>query len=150
MLKVAAIALAITALCLPPDRLWAQHGNPTRVPATVVFADQAVQAEPFVVHRRTDAEVDVIVLRSDATVEQLSDAVRALMTIRQLGGDTASSPGIMRMRPRPVGPGRAAAHPVPWAGRVLADLKKAEPRDVPGLGRVRAVKIWLPRQRIGR
>jgi hypothetical protein len=68
--------MATVALLLAAPELPAQHGPPKRVPATIVIADQTVQAEPAVIHRRVLGATDVIVLRSDATADQLSDAVR--------------------------------------------------------------------------
>lgn len=145
MLTHLTTGIATVALLFAAPELRAQHGPPTRVPATVVLADEAVQAEPFVIHTRALGATDVIVLRSDATAAQLSDAVRALVTIRQVGGDTAAAPRIMRMRPQQRGaPSRAT---LPWIGRVFSDVHAAQLREVPGFGRVRAVQIWLPRQR---
>lgn len=144
MLKLLTTAIAAVALLLPAH-LRAQHGQPTRVPATIVLADHVAQAEPFVIHRRAIGATDVIVLRSDATADQLSDAVRTLVTIRQVGGDTAAAPAVMRMRPQQRGTASRAT--LPWVGRVFSDVHGAGLHDVPGFGRVRAVQIWLPRQR---
>jgi hypothetical protein len=120
--------------------------RPTRVPVTVVLLDQLPQADaPFLVQRRPDVSPhDVILLRSNATREQLSDAIRALLVIRQVGGDTATQRATMRMRPDQVrsGPRRE----FPWVSRVLADLRRAAPQEVAGYGNVRAVEIWLPPQ----
>jgi hypothetical protein len=147
------LAAAALLFALP---LAAQQAR--RVPVTVVLVERLPQTDaPFVIQRRPDLTPrDVILLRSDATADQLSDAVRSLLTIRQAGGDSASARANMRMRPhlsagtrsgRRVTPRRA----LPWVQRVLADVQKAALRDVPGVGRVRAVEIWLPaQQRRGR
>lgn len=121
-------------------------GRPTRVPVTIVLVDQLPHADaPFLVQRRPDVSPhDMILLRSDATREQLSDALRTLLVIRQVGGDTAAQRATMRMRPDQArsGPRRE----FPWVSRVLADLRRAAPREVAGFGNVRAVEIWLPPQ----
>jgi len=123
-------------------------GKPTRVPVTVALVDDLTPSGvPFVIQRRPDlAPHDVILLRADATADQLSDAVRSLLVVRQAGGDTALSPATLRMRPRGPQP-RGERRALPWVPRVFADLRRAEHRDIAGIGRVRAVEIWLPPQR---
>jgi hypothetical protein len=119
--------------------------QPTRVPVTLVLVDELPAADgAFRVQRRAFEPRDVILLRSDATRDQLTDAIRALLAIRQFDGDTPSRLGAMRMRPHQTHTG--ARREFPWSGRVLADLRRAEPQDVAGIGRVRAVRIWLPPQ----
>lgn len=125
--------------------------RPTRVPVTLVLVDRLpVGDAPFLVRRRTDVSPrDVILLRTDASQAQVSEAIRTLLVARQVSGDTATHPAILRVRPH--GAGHAAAHrEFPWVPRVLADLRRAELTDVPGIGRVRAVQIWLPPQRVSR
>lgn len=152
----AGTVLPFLLLCTVP--LQAQPQAPRRVPVTVVLADQLSRPDaPFVIQRRANSRPgDVIVLRSDATPSQLSDAIRALMTARQAGGDSASVTGTMRMRPhasssavgargRPAG-GRMPRNVFPWADRVLRDLRQSPVREVAGIGRVKAVEVWLPRQ----
>ncbi|HEX8245419.1 MAG TPA: hypothetical protein VF541_18030 [Longimicrobium sp.] len=126
-------------------------GRPTRVPVTLVLVDRLpVGDAPFLVQRRTDTSPhDVILLRADASQAQVSEAIRTLLVARQVAGDTATRAAILRVRPHQ--PGHANAHrEFPWVPRVLADLRRAELTDVPGIGRVRAVQIWLPRQHVGR
>lgn len=129
----------------PPAR------RPARVPVTLVLIDRLpVGDAPFLVRRRTDVSPrDVILLRADASHVQVSEAIRTLLVARQVSGDTATHPAMLRIRPH--GAGRAVSHrEFPWAPRVLADLRRAELADVPGIGRVRAVQIWLPPQRVSR
>jgi hypothetical protein len=153
MFKILSTASLLAVLTLCAGRLEAQQSRPQRVPVTVVLVDRLAHPDvPFVMQRRPDLRPqDVIVLRSDATPDQLSDAVRGLLTARQAGGDSAAAPAAMRIRPNTpalTGANRAAASrpTLPWAPRVLADLRRAEYREVPGIGHVRAVEIWLPRQ----
>ena len=118
-----------------------------RVPVTVVLVDRLPQSgSPFLVQRRPDLRPnDVILLPSDATAAALSDAVRTLLTARQVSGDSPTARVTMRMRPHRQG-ARVAAREFPWVHRVLADLRHSGRRDVAGVGKVRAVEIWLPRQ----
>ena len=117
--------------------------TPARVPVTIVLTDHVPHTEaPFVLQRRPGrSPADVILLRSNATPEQLADAVSALIAVRQVHGDQPSVAGTLRVRPN-----TARRHTsFPWTPRVLADLRKAQARDVVGFGRVRSVQIWLPR-----
>jgi hypothetical protein len=141
----------LALLLLSPSALQGQRGAPTgnnnRVPAAVVLVDSLPQqGAPFVIVRRVDvAPGDVILLRTGATAEHLSDAVRALMMVRQVSGDSATTARTMRVRPRQ---GAAQNRPVlPWAPRVIADVSRAQVENIPGVGPGRAVTIWLPRQR---
>jgi hypothetical protein len=126
--------------------LDAQQGAPRRVPVTIVLMERLAQADaPFVIERRPNlAPRDVIVMRADATADQLSDAVRSLLTIRQASGDTAATQATMRMRRQSAAAQNRRAFP--WVRRVLADLRQAPEKHVPGIGRARAVEIWLPAQ----
>lgn len=100
---------------------------------------------PFLVQRRPDvAPYDLILLRSDANAEQLSEAITTLLVVRQAAGDTATTPGMVRIRREEQSRGARPAYP--WVPRVLADLRRAAPREVAGIGTVPAVEIWLPRQ----
>lgn len=122
------------------------HGKPSRVPVTVVIVERLpVTGAPFVVLRRADATPrDVILLPAGADAKLLSEAVQMLLIARQAGGDTAAAPATLRVRPQR---GRISQRPVlPWAQRVLNDLRRAEPRRVEGVGSVPAVEIWLPAQ----
>jgi hypothetical protein len=119
---------------------------PTRVPLTIALVQVLPhRSAPFEIQRRTSGEVrDVVLLPETATAEQLSDAIRGVLTARLVDGDTATHARTVRVRPRSAG---AAQHPpFPWTHRVLADLRRAPLRTVAGVGTVRAVKIWLPRQ----
>ena len=142
VLLSAAIALAVardaSAQAASPPR-------PTRVPVTVVMVSDLPAADGrFRIDRRTSDPRDVILLRADATADQLADAVRTLLVVRQIAGDTAKQPARMRMRAHQASPG--PRREFPWVPRVLADLRRAELRDVDGVGRVRAVQVWLPPQ----
>ena len=140
--------LVAAALAAGPVVLAAQRAGeraPTRVPLTVVLVSELPRpGAAYEIQRRpTGSDLDVILLLDTATPEQLSEAVRGVLTARQAGGDTATRAGTFRVRPH-----RSTARTaLPWAARVLTDLRAAHVRQVPGVGRVRAVRIWLPPQR---
>lgn len=122
----------------------------TRVPVTLVLMETPLPGnERWVIKRRRDVSPhDVILLQASADADQLSDAVRALITVRQVDGDTASRGATMRMRPQQSN--GTPRRQFPWIPRVLADLRHAQPQPVAGVGRVRAVQIWLPPSTGGR
>jgi len=135
-------AVVAAALLLSGGTGHAQARRPTRVAVTVALVDQL--PDSVVILRRRNVEpLDVILLQSAADARQLSSAVYDLLTVRQVSGDTADAPSRMRVRARQ----RTTPRPVlPWAARVMAHLRQAEPRQIPGIGTVRAVQIWLPPQ----
>jgi hypothetical protein len=124
------------------------YSDKRRIPVTVALVDALPAGSgPFAILRRVDAAVgDVILLPSDADAAALSDAVHTLVLVRREGGDTSARNATIRMRPTT---GSSDRRPVelPWAGRVLADVRTASPRTVPGVGTARTVRIWLPPQR---
>ena len=144
-------ALMVAALTVLPTLGATQApkapGAPTRVPVTVAMVERLpVPDAPFVVLRRTHVSPrDVILLPTGADARLLSEAVQMLLVARQAGGDTAAAAATLRVRPQR---GRTASQrPVlPWAQRVLADLRRAAARPVEGVGTVPAVEIWLPPQ----
>jgi hypothetical protein len=145
---VPAIAAAIALLTATRD-VDAQSSRvyrPARVPAAVVLVDRLpVPGAQFVVQRRPDLNhADVILLLPSAGPSELSDAVRTLITARQAGGDFPIDKATIRMRPKPGA--QPARRIFPWSERVLTDLHGATPRAVSGLGTVRAIEIFLPRQ----
>jgi hypothetical protein len=100
-------------------------------------------SEPYRILRfgRSDAKQDVILLGTAADAATLSRAIEALLAVRRAAGDVPESDAQMRVRS-----GLSRRPVLPWAGRVLRDLSEAEPRHVPRVGQLRAVRIWLPAQ----
>jgi len=117
----------------------------TRVPVTIALADQPLRrGAVFEIRREAEGvPYDVILLRRDADAEQLSIALRALMKIRQVRGDVPTSSAVMQTRRH--GTRQDARNAFPWAQRVLDDLRTAAPKQLRGVGTLRAVEIWLPR-----
>ncbi|HEX6371145.1 MAG TPA: hypothetical protein VF006_19660 [Longimicrobium sp.] len=116
---------------------------PSRVPVTVTLVEQLPYPDaPFIILRQADGN-DYILLTEDADAALLTDAVNALLLARQRGGDRAVADAVLRARvPERV----RGARPLPWVARVLADLRRAPRRTVPGVGEAPAVQIWLPPQ----
>jgi hypothetical protein len=143
-------------LTLAPVALTGQQADhtppvrhaPTRVPLTIALVQVLPHpSAPYEIQRRPSG--DVVLVPESATAEQLSDAVRGVLTARLVEGDTARHGSSVRVRPRR--PNSAQRPAFPWAQRVLGDLRRAPVQSVAGVGTVRAVKIWLPRQaRAGR
>ncbi len=151
MVKILSTASVLAVLTLCAGHLVAQHSAPQRVSVTVVMVDRPAHPDaPFTVHRRPDlTPQDMIVLRSDATSDQLSDAVRGLLTARQAGGDSAAAPATMRIRPNsPASTGAtraAASRPMlPWAPRVLATSEGRNTARCLGSGRCALSKSGFP------
>ena len=121
---------------------------PTRVPVTVALVDTLAGDAPFrILRRATVAPYDVILLRANADSAALSAAVQDLISIRQVQGDTArAAAGVVRVRRPSATPGQRMRM-LPWARRVIDDLRRAERQAVAGVGSVPAVQIWLPPQR---
>lgn len=140
--------VAALMIALVPAALLAQRAAPaTRVPLTITLVRELPHpGTSYEIQRRTSGdERDVVLLLHSATPEQLSEAIRGVMTARLAGGDSAAQAATLRVRPHSSSsPGTHA--PLPWALRVLADLRAAPMRNVPGVGRVQAVRIWLPAQ----
>jgi len=141
----AVIALLLPGLPLPLSGQGSAAGNRhARVPVTVVLQDTSDSVPSFRILRRVaQFPLDVIVLSGPADGETLSMAIRNLLMVRQVAGDTATAAGQVRVR-RAVAP--PSQRPYPWAARVVNDLRVAQPQEVAGIGTVRAVEIWFPPQ----
>ena len=141
------LAAVVSAAGAVPDSgaLHAQAASRARVPAWVAISPEMDEAVPFRLARFAGrAPHDVILLAPHADAATLTQAVEALLAARRTGGDTPASDALLRVR-QPVQDARV----LPWAARVLQDVQAAEPRQLPGVGRVRAVRIWLPAQHRG-
>jgi hypothetical protein len=144
------VALLTGAMVTSVPTLAQQPGQTARVervPVTVVFRETPAEAAASytVLRRAAQTPRDVIVLVGPATGRTLSDAVRTLLYARMAEGDTAVRDAAVRTRQSHSA--NHHANPYPWAERVVYDVKTAPQRDVSGVGRVRAVEIWLPPQR---
>ncbi|HEX6367972.1 MAG TPA: hypothetical protein VF006_03500 [Longimicrobium sp.] len=140
-IRILLAAAALSAALSGTDA--AAQGPRARVPALVAISPELQGTEaPFRLARfGGSAPRDVILLAPDADATVLTQAVEALLAVRRHSGDAATSDAMLRMREHP------RARVLPWATRVLQDVRTAAPRQIPGVGRLRAVQIWLPAQR---
>lgn len=144
--NTAFIVLAFASVLSPTAE--GQAGAPSpRIRATIAMvADFPYASEAFVIRRYAgDNPTDVILVREGISAAALSDAIRALMTVRHVGGDIPAASATMRLRRTQAR--NSERRTLPWVGRVLADLRRAAPADVREVGRARSVEIWLPRQK---
>jgi hypothetical protein len=142
------VLLLLVAAVLPISALsaTAQSTRPApRTPALVALSPDLRGAEtPFRLARfGGNSPRDVILLAPDADASVLTQAVEALMVVRRQSGDDAARVGATFRARRP----QQRPRVLPWAARVLQDVRSAAPREIPGVGRVRSVQIWLPGQR---
>lgn len=146
MLKLLLLILVALAPAVVPTRhCFAQQAQETRarVPAWVAI-DPGMEGTDtrFRLARHAGSTPhDVILLEPNADAATLTQAVEALLAARRAGGDMPTSGALLRVRQPHQG-----ARVLPWAGRVLDDVRAAPARQIPGVGRVRAVQIWLPAQ----
>jgi hypothetical protein len=114
---------------------------------TLAIVDSTLTGEGFfrILRRADQSPHDIILLRDDIDVAALSGAIESLLLIRGQTGDTAKVNGTTRIRRSGRDPERPS-RVLPWAGRVLNDLRRAQPRTVAGVGIVPALEVWLPPQ----
>jgi len=115
----------------------------SRVPARVFVTDSFPYPGNAVVLRRRDTSPqDVILMRSGAAqASDLSEAVRTLLEIRAVAGDSAAVDGMFRSRSTSA----TRTHTLlPWAERVLRDASAQKPDRVDHVGHGRSITIWLP------
>lgn len=132
---------------LPAQATSDVSGRRPRVPVMIALSEALPQeGAGYTIYRNPgQAQRDVILLRADADERVLSEAVRALLAARRYDGDRAVATSMLRAR-RPLAVREQAPAALPWAARVLRDLRAANPRSIEGVGTVKAVEIWVPRQ----
>ncbi|HZG44090.1 MAG TPA: hypothetical protein VEY93_14175 [Longimicrobium sp.] len=119
----------------------------SRIPALLVIVDTLSTINPRYRILRTsgDPVSDAILLPRNADPEMVTEAILALQMIRQRAPGVGTAPAELRMRTV------SEAHPMrrvlPWAGRIIGDLRRAPYGDMAPLGRVRSIQIWLPSPR---
>lgn len=118
------------------------HSVRSRTPVGIALLDNLpVPNQKFLVKRTPGAEpADLILLQKGASTSDLSDAIRALVTARQIGGDMPTKAATIRVRPGTGSPRKD----LKWAERVMKDLEKAERKSIGGVGEGRMVVIFLP------
>jgi hypothetical protein len=117
-------------------------GAQSRAPVLLALVDSLPDTVPRfrLIRLPGESTREAVLLPSDATPELLTQALETLRMVWV--HDEGSQPGeMLRLKG-----GTAETHrrrAFPWAGRVLHDLHEAQPRQIPGVGSVRAVQIWL-------
>lgn len=142
--RVLALLLLFVAEQLPAQAApRSTSARPTRIPVMVALVERLPYPDaPFIILRQATGG-DYILLPADADAALLTDAVNALLLARRRGGDRAAADMVLRAR----APERVRGErPLPWVGRLLADLRTAPRTAVPRVGLAPAVQIWLPRQ----
>lgn len=150
-LACAVLTLVLLAVSAAENIAFAQV---PRVPVTIALVDQhPFGSERSAISRRTPGTYAdglcadlILITRTAMTPRALTLAVQDLLAVRRIEGDAAESNRVMRIRPTQNREARANGSVLPWAGRVLDDLRAAQPRAIEGLGNARTLKIWLPRQ----
>lgn len=132
------------ALLGPPASAQARQ-SAARVPVVLAVVDSLSDSDPrFRIVRVAGESVrHVVLLPPDADPELLAQAVETLRIVWTRDGDdrTADAGALFRRVARTSQP-RPRRVPT-WSDRVLHDLREARPRQVPGVGHVRTVQIWL-------
>lgn len=128
-----------------PARAQADRST-ARVPVLLAVVDSLPDTNSGfrIVQLAGESARHVVLLSSDASPDVLTGAVETLRIVLARSGESGSAGGGGALY-RTV-PGTTGSHPrrvLPWAERVLRDLRMAHPRHVPDVGHVRAVQIWL-------
>jgi len=147
-MRALAHAMLGSLILLNPVAIAAQEQPTTsRVPVTVAVVDHLPDPNiPFSVQRRSRAPHNMILLGSKSTARDLSAAISQYLLAHQAMADGISVPAETGIRIRGHGTPSVSTSEIPWAERVFNDLKRADQVEIPGLGRVAALVIWLPSQ----
>lgn len=133
------------------------HGHPgsvsaqadqsaARSPVLIAVVDTLPDTAPRfrVVRAAGESRREMLLLPADATPDLLTAALETLRVLWAGGGDDASvAVGGAMFRRATASAENRPVRVLPWADRVLRDLRETHPRHVPGVGHVRAVQIWL-------
>jgi hypothetical protein len=139
-----ASALVFTLFLPLPAQSGALGNRHRRAPVGVVLPETYSYGETrfVLVVDSTAASAVTVLLSPQATAADLSDAVRTLLST-PVTSAARNGRAILRVHPRQ-GAAQRQHFELPWAGHVMADLKGAQVRAIPGVGRGRRVTIWLP------
>lgn len=150
-LRIALPALLLALAVALPAHAQSERkpGRVARVPVALALVDSLPQpGVPYVIQRRpAGSPQDVILLRTDATAAQLSEAINSLLMVREARGDFPTTAGILRIHPHGNSAVALQRRPIPWAHRVFRDLHRAKAVPVTGIGTVPSVTIYLPPHR---
>lgn len=127
-----------------PAQMSGRGTQTSRLPVLVVVTSQFDGPGSSVILRRSnETPHDVIILRADsANAEVLSQAIVSLMRVRTANATEPPPSGVVRVRTQRGGPPVV----IPWTEKVIRDLRQAPERSISGIGKARAIEIWLPRR----
>src|SRR5262249_41258219 len=118
--------------------------NDHRIATLVVLNDLGddPEANPIII-RRTSG-IDAIVVSRETRSAQLAAAALQLSRIRSASGDAAASNVVYRIRTGQEGRSEKPSSDLRVAGRIMSNLRTAPILNIPGVGRARAVEVYLP------
>jgi hypothetical protein len=121
------------------------HQSAGRVPVLLAVVDSLPDTGPRfrIVKLAGESVRDVVLLPPDASPDLLAEAVETLRMVWTRDGSGGAADGGVMLRRVPSTTQPSPRRVPPWSDRVLHDLREARPRQVPGVGRVRTVQIWL-------
>ncbi|HWO89803.1 MAG TPA: hypothetical protein VNL98_11705 [Gemmatimonadales bacterium] len=136
--RVALVPIAALCLTLAPRAAGAQQReNPT---ALLVLVRSLPPGAGVVVQRGQAPGRNLILVTDSTSVGDVAAALAVLTNSRQRHGESPDSPLVSRIPPGQPAPGAQAAADI---SRELERLRSANPRQVEGIGRVRAIVIPL-------
>ena len=114
-----------------------------RIPVSVVLTSDFPYSGDVVILRRPEAvPSDLIVMRTEtATPEAFSEAVRNLIDIRRVSGDSPQANALLRTHSSD---SKARRKPLPWSQRVLGDLRAKPIETFNEFTNAQVIEIWLP------
>jgi hypothetical protein len=147
MLRLLSLVISVSLLSGTGASGQAAPGVPgaaSRAPVLVATIDSLLGEPRFRIVRLAGGPVrDVILLPRDADPALLSEAVEALRLI--WAHDRNRGDGLATFRLRRMAAESPSRPVLPWAERVITDLRTAPERSVPGVGRGRTLQIWVAR-----
>jgi hypothetical protein len=119
------------------DPFTAPAGDELVVPITVLL--RPVQPGPLILRRNSAGMRNVLIVNSSIDAKHLSEAIIGLLVAeaQDPGGSRRSDGVAQRVRLDRQTP------EYPWAREAIERLKKSPERVHPGLGRARAIRIWV-------
>lgn len=137
LLAIGSMLFSATAGAQPERNV---PGDGSRAPVLIAVVDTLPDFR--IIRLPGESVRQAVLLPSSATPEMLTEALETLRVVWARDDDRMNAPGMMMRRVTRTAALRTRIV-LPWAERVLHDLRDAHRRRVPGVGDVRAVQIWL-------
>jgi hypothetical protein len=142
LLIVFGVAIAMVVV---PSAASAQNerAKVKRVPVSVVLTSSFPYSGDVVILRRPELiPSDLIVMRAEAATPAIfSEAVRDLLDIRRIAGDSPQAGALLRSR---LGDSKSRRNPLPWSERVLTDARAKPFEAYAEFSNAQLIQIWLP------